>query len=83
MTPTQPSAFVPDGDAMFVVITITALFSLATVFLMVNDYRLYLDDHWQRKYRFADFVRREQFYLYLLLLFVLLILGELWLQSMG
>lgn len=67
-----------EGNAMIFIIVIVALFSIVTIVMMIHDYRLYLEDHWKEKYSFMDFIKHEQFYIYLLHFFFLLILTELW-----
>ena len=78
---TELPAFISEGNATVLVVAIVALFSAATVFLMINDYRLYLEDHLNKKYCFTDFVKREQFYIYLLLFFFLQVITELWMRG--
>lgn len=47
---------------------------------MVHDYRIYIQNHNRKKGHLADFIRREQYYVYLLMFFFLFIAGELWAQ---
>ena len=44
-------------------------------YAMINDYRMYLENHWKARYSFRDFIKRERFYIYLLLasIFIFLI----------
>ena len=63
------------------ILAIASLFSAVTLWLMVHDYRIYLQNHNRKKGRLADFIMREQYYVYLLLFFCLLIAGELWAQA--
>ena len=36
-------------------------------YVMINDYRSYLENHWKARYSFCDFIKRERFYIYLFL----------------
>ena len=44
-------------------------------YAMIHEYRMYLEDHWKACYSFRDFIKRERFYIYLLLasIFIFLI----------
>ena len=46
-------------------------------YAMINDYRMYLENHWKARYSFRDFIKRERFYIYLLLAFILISLTNL------
>lgn len=46
-------------------------------YAMINDYRAYLENHWKARYSFRDFIKRERFYIYLLLAFILISLTNL------
>lgn len=48
--------------------------------LMWIDYRVYLENH-NKKLRLFDFIRKEQLYLFLFLMFIFLIGGEILLYS--
>lgn len=64
------------------VLFIIGVFILVTViillYVMVIEYRAYLDEHWEARYSFTDFVRRERFYIYLFLGLVFIMLQYLW-----
>ena len=81
MKATEMPIFFTDSNAMVFVIVVAVVFSGAVVFLMFHDYRLYLDCHRQEKFRLRDFFKREQFYVYLLIFFILMIGVELWMQA--
>lgn len=53
------------------------VFSISIVFMMAYDYHIYLAGNRRRKFSFADFIKREQYYLYILVFFLLIITGEL------
>lgn len=67
---------------LFFVFLIAVLFLAVTLVLMYKDYHIYREDH-TRERGWASFLRREQFYLYLLLFFFLLVGGELWRRYCG
>ena len=46
-------------------------------YAMINDYRSYLENHWKAHYSFRDFIKRERFYIFLLLAFILISLTNL------
>lgn len=63
---------------MIFVIIVTVLFSVTTFLIMIRDYRLYLEDHWKQRFTVVDFIKRESFYIFLLIAFLLFIAAELW-----
>lgn len=79
----EATTFLTENGALYFIIIITVMFISSTLFLMIQDYRLFLDEQWQKKPGFTDFVRQEQIYLYALLFFVLLILGEWWVWTIA
>ena len=46
-------------------------------YAMINDYRSYLENHWTARYSFRDFIKRERFYIFLLLAFIFISLTNL------
>ena len=46
-------------------------------YAMINDYRSYLENHWMARYSFRDFIKRERFYIFLLLAFIFISLTNL------
>ena len=46
-------------------------------YAMIHEYRMYLENHWKARYSFRDFVKRERFYIFLLLAFILISLTNL------
>ena len=46
-------------------------------YAMINDYRMYLENHWKARYSFRDFIKRERFYIFLLLAFIFISLINL------
>lgn len=60
--------------AIVVVVLTILLVGVIFGYTMVSDYRRFLDDHRNVTCGFADFLRREQFYIYIYLAFVFLML---------
>ena len=54
---------------------------IGVVCVMLNDYKHYRENHWQRSRGLAGFIRQEQPYIYLLALVTFLAVGELLLYS--
>lgn len=77
MIATQILTLISAEHDVFFIVVIAALFLVVTLVLMHKDYRLYREEH-QRARGVADFLRREQFYIYLLLFFFLIVGGEIW-----
>ena len=46
-------------------------------YAMINDYRSYFENHWKARYSFRDFIKRERFYIFLLLAFIFISLTNL------
>ena len=81
MTGTEPPISISDGNLIMIGVVIVTVFVIVLILVMINDYRLYLGNHWKKKYSFVDFVKHEQFYIYILLFFLLLVGLELLLQN--
>ena len=79
--PTNNSQF--RRNVLLIIGIIVVLFSASIILMMIYDYRLYLANKWGKKYSFADFLKREQFYIYILLFFLLTIVGEVWMYSLN
>ena len=76
-TATDISAFILEENAMIIISIVTILSTAFFIFMMVRDYRLYLEGNSKRKFRFSNFVKQEQFYLYLILFFCFLTATDL------
>ena len=72
---------ISDGNLIMIGVVIVTVFVIVLILVMINDYRLYLGNHWKKKFSFADFIKQEQFYIYILLFFLLLVGSELLLQN--
>ena len=46
-------------------------------YAMIHEYRMYLEDHWKARYSFRDFIKRERFYIFLLLATIFIFLTNL------
>ena len=68
----------PDIKLALIIIGVSVLIvSLLLGYAMINDYRMYLEDHWKARYSFRDFLKRERFYIFLLLATIFIILTNL------
>ena len=81
MTGTETPISISDGTLITIGVVIVTVFIIVLILVMIHDYRLYLGNHWKKKFSFADFVKQEQFYIYILLFFLLLVGLELLLQN--
>lgn len=78
MTATAHALFAVDASFMTIAIVTVLLFSAVITAMMLKDYRIYMASRRKRRGSMADFIRREQFYIYLLIVLLLLIAGEVW-----
>ena len=46
-------------------------------YAMIHEYRIYLDENYKARYSFRDFIKRERFYIFLLLASILILLTNL------
>ena len=83
MIPYQLTILTSGHDVLLVIGIIVVLYSASIIFMMIYDYRFYLTNKCGKKYSFADFLKREQFYIYILLFFLLTIVGEVWMHSLN
>ena len=67
------------GDLVGVILIL--VIAICVSCLMWIDYRKYLDEHVRKRFRFLDFIKREQLFLFLFLMFFFLIVGQLVLYS--
>ena len=81
MTGTETPISILEGNLITIGVVIVTVFIIVLILVMRHDYRLYLGNHWKKKFSFADFVKQEQFYIYILLFFLLLVGLELLLQN--
>ena len=69
--------FTKEELAIFIVALSLLLFALVMSYAMVQDYRIYLDEICKARYSFRDFIKRERFYIFLLLAFIFIFLTNL------
>lgn len=77
MATTEPTIYIPENSAMIILAVIVAIFLAGSIFAMISDYRLYLDNHWNKQYSLSDFIKQEWFYIFILLFFLIMVGGEL------
>ena len=63
--------------ALIIIGVFVLLLCIIFGYAMINDYRMYLENHWKARYSFRDFIKRERFYIYLLLAFIFISLTNL------
>ena len=69
--------FTKEEQAIFIVVLFLLFFALVMCYAMVQDYRIYLDENYKARYSFRDFIKRERFYIFLLLAFIFIFLTNL------
>ena len=69
--------FMKEEQAIFIVALCLLLFAIVMGYAMVQDYRIYLDENYKARYSFRDFIKRERFYIFLLLAFIFIFLTNL------
>ena len=63
--------------ALIIIGVFVLLLCIIFGYAMINDYRSYLENHWKARYSFRDFIKRERFYIFLLLAFIFISLTNL------
>ena len=81
MTRAEPTISISDENLIMIVVVIVSVIIIVFILVMIRDYRLYLGNHCKKKFSFAYYVKLEQFYIYILLFFLLLVGSELLLQK--
>ena len=68
----------PRIELALIIIGVAALM-LGIIFgyAMIHEYRMYLEDHWKARYSFRDFLKKERFYIFLLLATIFIFLTNL------
>ena len=46
-------------------------------YVMIHEYRMYLEAHWKARFSFRDFFKQEQFYIFLFLVSIFIMLLNL------
>ena len=81
MTGPERTPCIADGTLSLIVVLVVAAIFLVFTRLMMRACPPFLGHHWNKKFSFAEFVKQEQFYIYILLFFLLLVGSELLLQN--
>ena len=69
---------IPRIELALIIIGVFALMlGIILGYAMIHEYRIYLDDHYKARYSFRDFIKRERFYIFLLLAFIFISLTNL------
>ena len=59
---------IPRIELALIIIGVFALMlGILFGYVMIHEYRMYLEDHWKVRFSFRDFFKQEQFYIYLFL----------------
>lgn len=62
MTRAEPTISISDEKLIMIVVVIVTVIIIVFILVMIRDYRLYLGNHWKKKFSFADFVKQEHFF---------------------
>ena len=69
---------IPRIELALIIIGVAVLITgIISVYAMIHEYRMYLENHWKARYSFRDFLKRERFYIFLLLATIFIILTNL------
>ena len=69
---------IPRIELALIIIGVFALMlGILFGYVMIHEYRMYLEDHWKARYSFCDFIKRERFYIFLLLASIFILLTNL------
>ena len=63
--------------ALIIIGVFVLILGIILGYAMIHEYRIYLDDHYKARYSFRDFIKRERFYIFLLLAFIFIFLTNL------
>ena len=63
--------------ALIIIGVFVLLLCIIFGYAMIHEYRSYLENHWKARYSFRDFIKRERFYIYLLLASIFIFLTNL------
>ena len=64
---------ISESKVIIIVTLLVVLFTVVIIMAIMCEYRYYQTDHNERQNNFTSFVKQVQFYLYLLLFFLLMI----------
>ena len=63
--------------ALIIIGVFALMLGIIFVYVMIHKYRMYLEEHRKARISFRDFFKQEQFYIFLLLAFILISLTNL------
>ena len=68
----------PRIELALIIIGVAALMlGILFGYVMIHEYKIYLEDHWKARFSFSDFFKKEQFYIYLFLVSIFIFLTNL------
>ena len=69
---------IPRIELALIIIGVFALMlGILFGYVMIHEYRMYLEDHWKARFSLRDFFKQEQFYIFLFLAFIFIMLLNL------
>ena len=69
---------IPRIELALIIIGVFALMlGIIFVYAMIHEYRMYLEEHRKARISFRDFFKQEQFYIFLFLAFIFIMLLNL------
>ena len=63
--------------ALLIIGAFVLMISIILGYAMINEYKMYLEDHLRARFSLSDFLKRERFYMYLLLVSIFIMLLNL------
>ena len=63
--------------ALIIIGVFVLILSIIFGYAMIHEYRMYLEEHRKVRFSFRDFIKRERFYIFLLLAFIFISLTNL------
>ena len=63
--------------ALLIIGAFVLMISIILGYAMINEYKMYLEDHLRARFSLSDFLKRERFYIYLLLVPIFIMLLNL------
>ena len=63
--------------ALLVIGVFALMLGILFGYVMIHEYRMYLEEHRKARFSFSDFFRKEQFYIFLLLASIFIMLVNL------
>ena len=69
---------IPRIELALIIIGVFALMlGILLGYVMIHEYRMYLEDHCKARFSFRDFIKRERFYIYLFFASIFIFLTNL------